>query len=121
MRIVTTNTGVITFYMRMFGVVNLAIIFISALDLGSVECCSGSIIMDVAEAEFNVIALIILDRGNNGIRVFSFELCDLRIHRSLGLTSLVADEAARRITKTLNDVRDRIAIRIEFITREGNL
>ena len=92
MRVVTADAGVITIHMHVFGIIEFAFILIATLNLCPIECSSGGIVMDIAESEGNILALLIFDRGNNSIRISNGEFIDLGIHRSLGFAALVADE-----------------------------
>src|SRR5574338_705506 len=77
--------------------------------------------MDVAEAEIDIIALVILDRGYDGIRgIGGVELCDLFIHGGLGLTALVADQTAGGIAETGHSVVNLVTTFIDIVTGELN-
>jgi len=92
MRIVASDAGVIAVNVHVLGVVYLAFVLITALDFGAIERGSRSKVVDIAESEGNILALVIFDRGNNSIRIFNLETRDLGIHRCFGFASLVADE-----------------------------
>jgi hypothetical protein len=119
--IVTADTGVVAIYVSMLGIVDLAIILIATFDLRPIEGRCGGIVVDIAETKRDILASIVLDWGNDDIHIFDFEACDLRIDRSLRLTTLMADETAGGIAKPFDNIRNGIAILVGFKTGEGDL
>src|SRR5215211_2909024 len=79
MRIVAADTGIVTIYMRMFGIIDLAFVLISTFDLCAVKRGGSGVVMDIAETELDIVALIILDGSDNCIGIRYIELCYLRI------------------------------------------
>ena len=98
MGIVTAGAGSITIDVSILGVVGLAFILIPALGHTTVEGGSSGVVMDIAEAETNIITLIIFDGGNNDIHVGHCEFFDLRVNADLGFASLMTFHTTNIIT-----------------------
>ena len=94
MRVVTTDAGIIACHMCVLRIVRETFVLVTAHRFAAVQRCGCGIIMDVPETEEYIIALIVLDGGDHGVRICRAESFDLRVHTDFRLAPLVAFHAA---------------------------